>query len=88
MIEVDHPNAGQVIASTHYTIRLGGPDTLASVEVSIDQGSWHACRRACGYWWYDWADCPPGEHALVARGHNRDGSIESSHPRRFSVTKK
>ena len=85
MIDIDHPHADQIVTSAHYTFRMGGPETLASLEVSVDRGPWHACRRACGYWWFDWTGYEPGSHQLVARGQNHDGSPEGSTPRRFTV---
>lgn len=85
MLEIDYPHADAIVASSQYTFRVGGPETLAFVEVSVDRGPWRACRRACGYWWFDWAGYEPGPHQLVARGQNRDGSTVGSTPRRFTV---
>lgn len=84
-LEIDHPQQDQVVASPVYTIRVDGPESLVLLEVSIDRGPWHACRRACGYWWYDWAGYNNGEHVLVARGQNREGAPVGSSPRRFTV---
>jgi hypothetical protein len=84
-LEVDHPQQDQTVTSSAYTIRVDAPETLASLEVSLDRGPWHACRHACGFWWYDWSGYDSGEHVVVARGQNRDGSPIGSTPRRFSV---
>ncbi len=84
-LDIDHPQQDQTVHSALYTIRVDGPESLASLEVSIDRGPWHICRRACGYWWYDWSGYANGEHTLVARGQNRDGSPVGSTPRRFTV---
>lgn len=85
-LEVDHPQQDQTVTSEIYTIRVDAPQDLASLEVSIDRGPWHACRHACGYWWYDWSGYDSGEHIVVARGQNRDGSSIGSTPRRFNVS--
>ena len=84
-LDIDHPQQDQIVTSMLYSFRVDGPETLALLEVSIDRGPWHACRRACGYWWYDWSGYENGEHVLVARGQNRDGSPVGSTPRRFTV---
>jgi len=85
-LEIDHPHQDQTVTSGLYTFRVGGPDTLALMEISVDRGPWRACRRSCGYWWYDWSGFENGEHILVARGQNRDGSPVGSTPRRFTVS--
>jgi hypothetical protein len=85
-LDIDHPDANQIVTSRTYTFRVGGPNTLVSLEVSVDRGPWQPARRACGYWWFDWADYANGEHVLVARGQNQDGSPVGSTPRRFTVS--
>ncbi|MBI4060959.1 MAG: hypothetical protein HY403_05955 [Elusimicrobia bacterium] len=84
-LDIDYPQQDQIVTSPTYTFRVGGPETLATLEVSVDRGPWRACRRACGYWWHDWSGYGDGEHTLVARGQNRDGSPAGSTPRRFTV---
>ena len=84
-LDIDHPEADQIIKSRTYSFRIGGPSTLATLEVSVDRGPWREARHACGYWWFDWSGYGDGEHVLVARGQNRDGSPVGSTPRRFTV---
>jgi hypothetical protein len=86
-IEIDHPQNDETLTGSHYSFRIGG-DGLASMEVSIDRGPWHACRHSCGYWWYDWTGFGPGPHTLVARGQTRDGFSVGSAPRKFLVAKR
>lgn len=85
-LDIDYPQQDQVVTSATYSFRVGGPDSLASMEVSVDRGPWRECRRSCGYWWFDWSGYSNGEHTLVARGQNRDGSPVGSTPRRFTVS--
>lgn len=84
-IDIDHPQPDEVLTGSHYSFRIGGSDVLVSVEVSIDRGPWTPCRRACGYWWFDWSGFSAGPHQLVARGQTRDGFSVGSAPRRFTV---
>ncbi len=85
MLEIDHPHADEAVALSHYTFRMSGPETIAFMEISVDRGPWQSCRRACGYWWFDWTNYGAGPHQLVARGQNRDGSSIGSMPRRFTA---
>jgi len=87
-LDIDYPQQDLTITSSTYTIRVGAPDTLATMEISIDRGPWKLARRACGYWWFDWANYQNGEHVIVARGQNRDGSPVGSTPRRVTVAKR
>lgn len=85
MLAIDYPRQNEVIASSDYTIRVFAPKGAQRVGISIDQGPWKSCRPAVGYWWYDWSGYDSGEHIVVARGQNRDGSPIGSTPRRFTV---
>lgn len=87
-LDIDYPSQDQTINSSTYTIRVGAPENLVSMEISIDRGPWKPARRACGYWWFDWAHYPGGEHVIVARGQTRDGSPVGSTPRRCVVSKR
>ncbi len=84
-LDIDHPHDGETIGLSHYSFRVGADASLISVEVSIDRGPWKACRRSCGYWWFDWTGYAAGEHVLVARGQTRDGFSTGSAPRRFTA---
>jgi len=82
---VDHPRNLENITSRHYTIRVSANDARASVDVSINDGPWQACRHAVGYWWYDWAGFTPGTHQIVARTRTTGGEYLISKRRRCKV---
>ena len=84
-LEIDHPQQDQTVTSAIYTFRVDGPETLALLEISVDRGPWQACRRACGYWWYDWSGYADGEHDVIARIRGRNGRWRMSAPRRLLV---
>ena len=82
---LDFPQAGEVITGPYYTFRIGTPEGSEGVEVAVDRGPWHACRRSAGYWWYDWSGYASGDHELVARGRTPDGEELRSEVRKFQV---
>jgi hypothetical protein len=63
---IDYPQAGEIIVSPQYTLRITAPEGLA-VEVSIDDGAWQPCRYSVGHWWFDWSNYPAGRHTVCAR---------------------
>ncbi|MEF3280749.1 MAG: bifunctional transaldolase/phosoglucose isomerase [Elusimicrobiota bacterium] len=83
-VVIDYPKHMETITSRHYTIRIGTSDAKG-VEVSIDNGPWHATRHSVGYWWYDWNDIKPGNHEIIAKMHKHDGSFLISKRRRCKV---
>ena len=84
-VTVDYPQQNEKIASAQYAVRVGAPEDVKSVEVAVDQGSWLPCRKAVGYWWYDWSGYGKGEHEIVARIETQEGKRISSEPREFFV---
>jgi hypothetical protein len=66
LISVDHPKRKERILSPEYAFRVetSSPD---AVEISIDGEDWRPCRRAVGYWWYDWSGYRSGMHQAVFR---------------------
>lgn len=85
-VVIDYPQKSERITSSTYTFRLSTPgpeDDL--VDVSIDDAPPQPCRRAAGYWWYDWRDYEPGAHRLVATLKSRRGEILSESARQFVV---
>lgn len=71
---VDFPQEDEIVTSPNYTIRIGA-GAGNTVGVFLDAGDWKTCRLAEGYWWYDWADYPPGFHRIKARIRDEKGKI-------------
>lgn len=84
-VTVDFPQAGEVVTSPQYTIRIGAIEATG-VEISINDGPWQPCRLSAGYWWYDWSGYLPGKHQVKVQAHTQDGQIVTSRPRQFTVT--
>jgi hypothetical protein len=84
-LAIDYPQQDETITSDRYTIRVDAPEAARTVEVSVDQGDWQACRRASGYWWYDWSGYDDGEHVAVARLICGEGRKAKAEPREFFV---
>lgn len=82
---VDFPVQDETILSPQYAFRLAAPETAESVDISIDQGPWLACRKAVGFWWYDWSGYENGEHELIARTPGKSGRWLMSSPVEFMV---
>ena len=85
-LEIEYPVSDETVVSGQYTFRVAATEPLVEAEISVDRGPWHACRHACGFWWYDWNGYGAGEHQLVARGTTRDGRALNSTLRRFTVS--
>jgi hypothetical protein len=83
--EVDYPQQDEKVPPGHYSFRVGAPEAADQVEVSVDQGPWQACRRAAGYWWFDWMDYDRGEHEVVSRARAGKGRWLVSIPHEFFV---
>lgn len=75
---IDYPVSGETLVSSHYAFRLSAPESVQSVDVSIDQGPWLACRKAEGFWWYDWTGFSDGDHELIARTPGKNGRFQMS----------
>ena len=82
---VDFPAQNEAIVSAQYTFRVSAPEAAESVDVSINQGPWLACRKAEGFWWYDWSGYDNGEHELIARTPGKNGRFLMSTPVEFLV---
>jgi len=84
-VTIDFPQQDEGVAQGNYTFRVGTLPEAEKVEVSIDRGPWLACRKAVGYWWYDWSGYACGIHRLTARAFFPEGSVAVSTQRRFQV---
>lgn len=82
---VDFPAQNETILSSHYTIRLSAPEKTETVDLSINQGPWLACRKAEGFWWYDWSGYGAGTHEVIARTPGKNGRFLMSAPVEFEV---
>lgn len=82
---VDYPTQDETLVSPQYTFRIAAPESAESVDVSIDQGPWLTCRKAEGFWWYDWSGYENGEHELIARTPGKNGRWLMSTPNEFMV---
>lgn len=71
-VVVDHPQNNEIVSGLHYAIRIGASNT-GSVDLSIDNGDWQACRNAAGFWWFDWGYFTPGTHKITARLQDGQG---------------
>ena len=71
---VDHPNENETINHPYYAIRIGASNN-AYVQVSIDGGDWQNCRHSEGFWWFDWANYPLGNHKIIARLYDYNGKL-------------
>jgi hypothetical protein len=85
--EIEYPRQDETVVSPEYTLRVAGPVAAASIDISIDQGPWLACRKAAGYWWYDWSGYADGEHEIIARTRGQNGRWRMSAPRELIVVK-
>ena len=84
-IIIDFPRESSTIQGPYYSFRIGAPEG-ETVDICINQGDWRPCRRASGYWWFDWSGFEPGDYKVVARVKVA-GQIEVSKPRAFKVSK-
>ncbi len=75
-VVVDYPKSGEMLTAAQYTVRIGASG--AAAEISIDGSDWAACRRANGYFWFDWTQIQSGPHAVTARIRTIDGKIKKS----------
>lgn len=77
-VVIDYPQQHEIITSPQYTIRLAVSDETQTVAVSIDGGPWQDCRKAAGYFWFDWANYLTGRHELIARATLFNGQTEET----------
>lgn len=81
---IDYPGSGEVVTAPHCSLRIAAGDG-ASVQVSIDGGSWQPCRFDRGYWWYDWDGYRSGYHLLSAQASGADGRVLALEARHVAV---
>ncbi len=82
---IDYPLNNDNVYCGHYCFRIGTVGNSEWVKVSVNGGPWQHCRRANGYWWYDWWNFQTGSFfaeaiALV------DGKEVKTAKRKFKVT--
>jgi hypothetical protein len=82
---IDYPEQNEKVTAPSYTFRIGAVPEALTVEISIDERGWQACRPAVGYWWYDWSGYAAGRHELQVRARLADGRIVAAEPRDFAV---
>ncbi|MCX5788959.1 MAG: hypothetical protein NTX64_10710 [Elusimicrobia bacterium] len=84
---IDYPCPGEKITASSYTFRIRVLGDHCRVEVSVDGGSWHTCRRSGDHWWYDWSDFDKGPHTLRARALEEGQDEGTSAVREFVVVR-
>lgn len=84
-VSVDYPQEREIIDSEAYSFRINAPESAQIVDVRINSGEWKSCRRATGYWWYDWSQFKPGAYEIIARMQTGAGDTAISSRRRFQV---
>lgn len=84
-VEVDFPAEGEVVHGGEYAMRVGVGADSERVDVRVNQGAWQPCRRAAGYWWFDWTAEESGLFEVTARSYPREGLVTRSQTRRFEV---
>lgn len=83
-ISIDYPEESEIVDHPTYTYRIRAPKTADLVEIRLDQGQWQPCRRAVGYWWFDWSGYGPGRYQAEVRSRTPSGA-ETSKFRSFTV---
>ena len=73
-VVVGYPKENEIINNPSYTIKIGVTGE-GNVEISIDGGDWESCRQSEGFWWYDWANYPPGTHKVIVGLRDNKGKI-------------
>jgi len=82
---IDYPAAGEEVSCGHYSFRIGSPEVLECVKVSVNGGAWQDCRHAHGYWWYDWWTFDTGPCCAEASALLKGKEVKSP-KRKFKVT--
>lgn len=86
---IDHPSNGDTVAQ-HCTVTgvaWAPPEGISTVEVSVDNGPWHAAELAqelAPTAWRRWRhtiNLTPGDHQVKARATSRNGVIQDEQPR-------
>lgn len=85
-VAIDYPQKNEKITSSVYSLRISAPSEDGEfVDVSIDDAPPQPCRRAAGYWWYDWSGYTSDVHRAVATLKSPNGDILAESARRFVV---
>lgn len=82
---IDYPKNNDTVYCGHYCFRIGTVGNSEWVKVSVNGGPWIDCRRANGYWWYDWWNFQTGSFIAEALAIV-DGKEVKSTKRKFKVT--
>jgi hypothetical protein len=81
---IDYPQENEQILPGHYAIRIAAAEE-GLVEISIDGATWHVCRPASGYYWFDWEPTKVGSYKLAVRMRTADGKTVKSDNRSCTV---
>ena len=82
---IKYPQRNETVVSPLYAVCVATPAAVRTLEISIDQGPWRACRKEIGYWWHDWSDYANGDHEIIARTRGQSGRWRLSALRKFRV---
>jgi len=82
---IDYPSDSENVFCGYYCFRIGTVGNSEWTKVSINGGQWQNCRRANGYWWYDWWNFQTGSFTLEALSLI-DGKEVKSSKRKFKVS--
>lgn len=82
---IDYPLNNDTVFCGHYCFRLGSLRDVPYMRISINGGPWQDCRRANGYWWFDWWNFQTGVFTAEACSEV-DGKPVKTAKRKFKVT--
>lgn len=85
VVAIDYPRHDETINSNDYTFRIDAMPGVKTVEVSINESEWEACRQSEEAWWYDWSGYGSGDHGITARVLLADGRYLATGHRFFTV---
>lgn len=83
-LEIDFPQQQEQVLAGHYAIRVTA-NNLDTVQISINDSDWKACRQALGYFWHDWTPRTPGKCNIFVRGRLKNGRWKKSGARSCTV---
>lgn len=84
-VTFDYPQKSETITSREYTFRFSASGEVSELYVSIDGARPQPARKTAGYYWYDWANYPSGQHQITAMAYFHDGSYAETEPYCFRV---
>ena len=85
IICIDYPTPNETVYCGHYCFRLGSLKEVPYMRVSVNGGPWQECRRANGYWWFDWWNFQTGSFTLEASSEYEGKPVKTA-KRKFKVT--